>query len=86
MDSFNELEGDEDEELGDTLETALKLNRAYQELLRFHMDNIKSLLDQNLQKQVTAFYRYVVVLSHINFGSLLNTCFCHKSVELYSLV
>lgn len=47
-----EEEEGEAEDLEDTLETALKLNRAYQELLHTHMANIKELLDRNLEKQV----------------------------------
>ncbi|XP_067941937.1 uncharacterized protein [Watersipora subatra] len=42
---------DSDEELGDTLETALKLNRAYQELLRYNISNIKELLNRNAEQQ-----------------------------------
>ncbi|KAF6030740.1 hypothetical protein EB796_010949 [Bugula neritina] len=49
----NDVEDSSKEELGDTLETALKLNLAYQELLRIHLGNLKELLDKNIQNQVT---------------------------------
>lgn len=45
------LESD-DEELGDTLETALKLNKAYQEVLGYHLEQIQALLIENEERQV----------------------------------
>ena len=43
---------EEELELGNNLETALALNRAYQEALRNHMSTIQSLLHKNREKQV----------------------------------
>lgn len=48
-----ETEEPGDMELGETLETALALNRAYQEVLVQHLETLKLLLEKNREKQVS---------------------------------
>lgn len=46
------LDGGDEEGLSDTLETALKLNKAYQELIKENLSRIDELLRENHDRQV----------------------------------